>query len=160
VVEQKIEPPPTPDNQPKNDAPPPDAPLALDAQGSGGGDAFGLGAKPGGTPLQLGQTIGGSGGGGNGFNFGRYATLMQDQISRHIRQDGKLNTAKFRTTIRVWITNLGKVDHVQVLRTTGDTQLDSLIEQEIGTMPALPEAPPREMPQPVIVRIGAVPGVG
>jgi hypothetical protein len=157
VVEQKIEPPPTPDDQPKNDAPPPDAPLALDAAGSGGGDAFGLGAKPGGTPLQLGQTIGG---GGNGFNFGRYASLMQNQISRHIRQDEKLNTAKFRATIRVWLTNAGKVDRVQVLRTSGDTQLDKLIEQELGTMPAMPETPPREMPQPVIVRIGALPGVG
>ena len=159
VVEQKIEPPPTPQDAPKNDAPPPaDAPLALDAQGSGGGDAFGLAARPGGTPLLLGAGNGNGGPAGNGF--GRYASLMQDQIGRHLRQDDKLNTAKFRATIRVWLTNGGKVDRVQVLRTTGDTQLDRLIEQEIGTMPALPEAPPREMPQPVIVRIGALPGVG
>jgi TonB family protein len=105
---------------------------------------------------------GGNGGGGGpvGNGFGRYASLMQDQIARHLRQDDKLNTAKFRATIRVWLTNAGRVDRVQVLRTTGDNQLDRLIEQEIGTMPALPEAPPREMPQPVIVRIGALPGVG
>ena len=85
---------------------------------------------------------------------------MQDQITRRIRQDEKLSAAKFRTTIRVWLSTGGKVDRVQVLRTTGDTQLDTLIEREIGAMPALPEAPPREMPQPVIVRIAALPGAG
>jgi len=85
---------------------------------------------------------------------------MQDQIGRRLREDEKLNTMKFRATIRVWLSLAGKVDKVQVLRTTGDTQLDVLIEQELGAMPTMPEAPPREMPQPVIVRIAAVPGVG
>jgi len=159
MVEQKIEPPePTPDNQPKQDAPPPDAPLALDATGAGAGDAFGLGAKPGGTPLTLGG--GGGGGGGAAVNYGRYASLMQDQIGRRLRSDDKLNIAKFRATIRVWLTAVGKVDRVQVLRTTGDTQLDAQIEQVIGSMPGMPEAPPKEMPQPIVVRIGALPGVG
>lgn len=159
IVEQKIEPPePMPDNQPKQEAPPPDAPLALDAAGAGAGDAFGLAAKPGGTPLTLGG--GNGGGGGLGAGFGRYASLMQDQIGRRLRSDDKLNVAKFRATIRVWLTPVGKVDRVQLLRTTGDTQLDAQIEQVIGTMPVMPEAPPKEMPQPVIVRIGALPGVG
>jgi len=157
VVEQKIEPPvEKPDDQPK-DAAPPQGP-ALDAQGGPGSDAFGLQGKPGGAPFLLGGGNGAGGAGGNGF--GRYATLMQDQIGRRLRQDDKLNTGKFRATIRVWLSAVGKVDRVQVLRTTGDTQLDTLIEQEIGSMPAMPEAPPREMPQPVIVRIGALPGVG
>jgi hypothetical protein len=160
MVEQKIEPPPTPDDKPKDDAPPPDAPLALDAQGSAGSDAFGLGAKPGGQALQLGQTIGGGGGGTGGNGFGHYASLMQDQISKRLRDDEKLNSNKFRATIRVWLSSIGKVDKVQVLRTTGDTQIDTLIEQAIGTMPPLPESPPKEMPQPVIVRVGALPGVG
>ncbi|HXJ01226.1 MAG TPA: TonB C-terminal domain-containing protein [Micropepsaceae bacterium] len=159
MVEQKIEPPPTPDDKPKDAAPPPDAPLALDAQGGAGSDAFGLAGKPGGTPLTLGGTIGGGGGGG-GNGFGHYASLMQDQISKRLREDDKLNTNKFRATIRVWLSTVGKVDRVQVMRTTGDTQIDTLIEQAIGTMPVMPEAPPKEMPQPVIVRVGALPGVG
>ena len=159
MVEQKIEPPvDKPDDKPKDEAPPPDAPLALDAQAGPGGDAFGLASKPGGRDITLGGGTGGRGGGGN--LFGRYAALMQDQIGRRLREDEKLNTMKFRATIRVWLTGAGKVDRVQVMRTTGDTQLDSLIEQELGAMPTLPEAPPREMPQPVIVRIAAAPGVG
>jgi protein TonB len=156
MVEQKIEPPIEKPDAPKNEAPP-EGPLALDAQGSGGGDAFGLAGKPGGTPLLLG---GGNAGGGGGNGFVHYASLMQDQIGRRLRQDDKLNTNKFRATIKVWVSTGGKVDRVQVLRTTGDSRLDVLIEEVIGTMPSMPEAPPREMPQPVIVRIGAVPGVG
>jgi len=44
--------------------------------------------------------------------------------------------------------------------TTGNNQLDDRIRSVIGTMPALPEAPPKNMPQPVVVRIGATPGFG
>jgi len=159
MVEQKIEPPPAPDDTPKDEASPPDAPLALDTQGSAGNDAFGLAGKPGGMPLLLGGNGGGSGGGG-GNGFGHYASLMQDQIGRRLREDDKLSTNKFRATIRVWLSPAGKVDRVQVLRTTGDTQTDTLIERAIGSMPVMPEAPPKEMPQPVIVRVGALPGVG
>jgi hypothetical protein len=149
MLEQKIEPPvDKPDDTPKNEAPPP-GPLALDAQGGPGSDAFGLGGKPGGSDYLIG---GGGGGGGFGNRFSHYASLMQDRIGRRLHEDDFLESAKFRATIRVWITPVGRVERVQIMRTTGDGKID--------TMPALPEAPPREMPQPVIVRIGATPGVG
>ncbi len=159
LVEQKIEPPvDKPDDRPKDEAPPP-GPLALDAQGGAGSDAFGLAAKPGGTDF----LIGGNGGGGRGTavnRFGHYASLMQDQIGRRLHQDDKLDVSQFRATIRVWVSESGKVEKVEFARTTGDGQLDQRIEEVIGTMPVLPEAPPKEMPQPVIVRIGATPGLG
>jgi TonB family protein len=85
---------------------------------------------------------------------------MQDQIGRRLHQDDKLDISRFRATIRVWVSDAGKVEKVELSRTTGDDQLDQRIEQMIGTMPVLPEAPPKEMPQPVIVRIGATPGLG
>ena len=43
---------------------------------------------------------------------------------------------------------------------SGDNTVDNRIRQIIGTMPKMPEAPPKDMPQPVIVRIGATPGFG
>jgi TonB family protein len=159
MVEQKIEPPvDKPDDRPKDDAPPP-GPLALDAQGSAGSDAFGLGARPGGTDFLIGSN-GGGGRGTGGNRFGHYASLMQDQIGRRLHQDDKLDISRFRATIRVWVSDAGKVEKVELSRTTGDDQLDQRIEQIIDTMPILPEAPPKEMPQPVIVRIGATPGLG
>jgi TonB family protein len=159
VEEQIIEPPidAPPDDSPPQDEAPPEGPLGLDAQGGGAGDAFGLQGRPGGRDL-IGTPRGGGGGGGN--RFGRYATLIQSQIDRSLRADEMLEVARFRATMRIWLTPSGTVERVELVRTTGDNDLDQRIAQVISTMPAIPEAPPSEMPQPVIVRIGATPGFG
>jgi TonB family protein len=150
VEEQKIEPPvDKPVDTPK-DAPPP-GPLALDAKAGPGSDSFGLGGKIGGSDFL---------GDGGGTRFGHFAVLMQDKISQSLHDDDKLNIDKFRATIKVWLSKGGKIERVQVLHTTGDNNTDSRIVQVIDAMPTLPEAPPEDMPQPVIVRIGARSGVG
>ncbi len=151
VEEQKIQPPvDKPVDTPK-DAPPP-GPLSLEGKGGPGSDAFGLGGKIGGTDYMDGQ--------GGGTRFGHFAVLMQERITKSLHADEKLNSDKFIATIKVWLTDAGKIDRVQFLRTTGDQEIDARIQQVIGTMPELPEAPPKDMPQPVIIRIGARPGFG
>jgi periplasmic protein TonB len=150
VEEQKIEPPvDKPLDSPKDEPPP--GPLALDAKGGAGNDAFGLGGKAGGADFLS---------GGGGTRFGHFAILMQDRISRSLHDDEKLNAEKFRATIKVWLSDEGKIQRVQVLHGSGDSGTDSRIEQVIGAMPALPEAPPKDMPQPIVVRIGARAGFG
>ena len=150
VEEQKIEQPVDKPMDAPKDAPPP-GPLALDAKGGAGSDAFGLGGKIGGSDYM---------GDGGGTRFGHFAVLMQDQISKSLRDDDKLNINKFRATLKVWLSNSGKIERVQVLHTTGDDTTDTRIVQVIDAMPTLPEAPPEDMPQPVIVRIGARSSVG
>jgi protein TonB len=151
VEEQKIQPPiDKPMDSPK-DAPPP-GPLALDSKGGPGSDAFGLGGKAGGSDFL--------GDGGGGTRFGHYAVLMQEQISRSLHSDDKLNADQFRATIKVWLSNSGKIERVAVLHTSGNSETDNRIEQVIAAMPALSEAPPTDMPQPVIVRIGAKSAAG
>jgi TonB family protein len=139
-----------PVDAPKDEPPP--GPLALDAKGGPGSDSFGLGGKQGGADFLS--------GGGGGTRFGHYAGLMNDVITKSLHNDDKLNSAKFRATIKVWVTDSGKVLRVQVLHTTGDPNTDSRIEQVIAAMPSLPEPPPKDMPQPVVVRIGARAGLG
>jgi hypothetical protein len=157
IEEQIIEPPvdAPPDEAPPQEAPP-EGPIGLDAQGGAGGDAFGLAARPGGRDFLIGNNRGG--GGGN--RFGRYATLIQSQIDKSLRGDEMLEAARFRTTMRIWLTASGAIERVELARTTGDAELDQRIARVISNMPAISEAPPSEMPQPVIVRIGATPGFG
>ena len=151
VEEQKIEQPvDKPMDSPKDEPPP--GPLALDAKGGAGNDAFGLGGKAGGSDFLS--------GGGGGTRFGHFAILMQDRITRSLHDDDKLNAEKFRVTLKVWLSDVGKIQRVQVLRTSGDADTDARIEQVIGAMPALPESPPKDMPQPIVVRIGARAGFG
>ena len=153
MVEQKIQPPvDKPDDKPKDKAPdkPPPGPLALDAKGGPGSDAFGLGGKPGGSDY-----IGGNGGGGNGW--GHYGAMMQDQIGKRLHQDDALDVRKFRITLKVWLTAAGKVNRVEVLHTAGDAEIDTRVREDISSMEPMPEAPAPEMPQPVVVRVGARP---
>jgi periplasmic protein TonB len=155
MLEQKIE---QPVDKP-DDAPKPETPSqAADLGASQGPCTSSCVATSGRDPTYRPETIGGNGPGR--VNYGHYAALMQDQIGRRIRQDEKLEAAKFRATIRIWLDNVGGVQRVELARTTGDNDLDTRIRKMIGTMPALPEAPPKDMPQPVIVRLGATPGFG
>ena len=151
VEEQKIEPPvDKPMDSPKDEPPP--GPLALDAKGEAGNDAFGLGGKQGGADFLD--------GGGGGTRFGHYATLMINSIQKSVHDDDKLADAKFRATLKVWLSDGGKIQRVELLHTSGNSTTDSRIEQVINAMPALPEAPPKDMPQPIVVRIGAQAGLG
>ena len=83
--------------------------------------------------------------------------MMQDQIGRRLHQDDALDVNKFRMTLKVWLTATGKVNRVEILHTAGNSEIDSRVREDIATMEPMPEAPAPEMPQPVIVRVGARP---
>jgi TonB family protein len=149
VEKQKIQPPiDKPEEKVKQVDEPPPGPLALDAKGGPGSDSFGLGGKQGGADYV--------GGGGNGTRFGHYAVLMQDQITRRLHEDDKLDFAKFRATVKIWVSGNGHIARVEILHGTGDQDLDERIRQAIASMPGLPESPPADMPA-AIVRVGARP---
>jgi len=147
VEEQKIEPPvDKPMDSPKDEPPP--GPLALDAKGEAGGDAFGLGGKQGGADFL--------GSGGGGTRFGHYATLVSGIIQKLAQQDEKIGNAKF--TFKIWVSETGRVQQTELLHTNGDPDVTSRIEQAIKAL-SFPEGPPKDMP-PMIVRVEKRPGLG
>jgi protein TonB len=137
--------------KPKERDEPPPQPLALDAKGGAGSDAFGLGSRPGGADY-----IGGAGGGGRG-GFGGYASLIQSAIQDALKKDERLRSGRYRISLSVWLSSAGKPERVALNSTTGDRAVDERIEQALLAMPPLRDAPPREMPQPVRLRIDARP---
>ena len=159
IVEQKIQPPvDKPDDKPKEvkQEQPPPGPLALDAKGGPGSDAFGLGGKPGGSDyVGTGNgAIGGDGTGGARWNH--YASMVAEQIQKRLHEDQVLDVGKFRAAVKIWLTSAGKVQKVEMLNSTGDNDIDARIRESISGMPAMPEAPSPEMPQPLKVRMTAV----
>jgi hypothetical protein len=147
----KTEPPPPPPKmveppkmQPPMDKPPDDpkpGPLALDAKGGAGSDSFGLGGKPGGADFT---------GGGGGSPFGHYGAVAKAQIKRWLAENEKLAGAKYRETVKIWFTASGAVSRVEVLHGSGDGDVDGRVQQAIASMPALPEAPPGNMPAMIL----------
>ncbi|MEO8151959.1 MAG: energy transducer TonB [Rhizobacter sp.] len=146
--ELKIEPPkpvdePKPAQQP--DAPPP-GPLGVDAQGTGPGDGFGLAGRPGGRDVTL-------GGGGGGMS----ATLFANNVARHIAQElarmGPLRAVEYRVDLRVWLSRDGRVERHEIIRSSGDANVDRMIVDGLAHIGALRQGVPENMTQPLRIRV-------
>ena len=127
----------------KNDEPP--GPLSLDAKAAGPGDLFNLGGKPGGNPY---------GGGGGGSRWGWYASIVQSQIEAALRSNDRTRNAVMQIQVRLWADGSGHVSRVQV-SSTGDSELDSIIRNQVFSSLVLREPPPKDMPMPMIARVSA-----
>lgn len=153
------------------DLPPPEAPrpasdpapaaggrLALAAEGDGPGDAFNLAGNPGGRGLLSGGGLGdgtgeGLGQGGTGNRFAWYYAKLASEIEDALRRDKVLSSASARVEVRIWSDATGRISRVQLLRSTGDPRVDAAIQGIVGIR--LREAPPAEIPMPMIARLTA-----
>lgn len=153
VEQQKMDVPEFKPEQPRlKDEPPAKAPdlsgpLGLDAKAEGPGDSFGLAGTPGGGGLL--------GGGGGGSRWGWYATIVQNQIEAALRGNPKTKKAAARNEIRLWLDGVGRVERARLVSSTGDADVDRAIETEVLPGLQFREAPPKDMPMPVVVRLTA-----
>ncbi len=148
--QQMIEQEPVPEEaaEPANDDPP-DEPLGTGIQGDGPPDGFGLGTRGGGS-------IGGKGGqGGGGSKYGRYAAMVQNRVAEAMRRNPKTRNASMRLEVRIWPDNTGRITRAELAGTTGTAALDQAIREEILTGLRLEDAPPADMPRPIVLRLTA-----
>ena len=142
-VEEKVDvPQPKQDPTPSND-PPPGQRLGLDADASGGSDAFGLLANKGGRDL--------IGAGGSAFSW--YAGLLKDQILSQLNADGAARKGEYSLVVQVWVGSDGTINRVRVTQGSGDRTRDQAIEQALSRLSRLNQAPPADMPEPINLRI-------
>jgi hypothetical protein len=128
----------------KNQEPP--GPLSLDAKPTGPGDLFNLGGKPGGNPY--------GGGGGGGSRWGWYSTIVTTQLTEVLRTNPKTRRAVTQPVqIRVWADGSGRISRIQLVSSTGDADLDSVIRNEVFNGLTLREPPPKDMPMPIVTRV-------
>jgi periplasmic protein TonB len=137
-VRQPDKPDPTPSNEP-----PPGEQLGLDADGTAGGDAFGLVGNKGGREL-LGQ-------GGSAYVW--YAGLVKNQILEQLNTEKQAHRGEYSLMVRVWVRNDGSIDRVRVVEGSGNRERDQAIEAALTRMGRLTQAPPADMPEPISLRI-------
>ncbi|MBS0631605.1 MAG: hypothetical protein JSS11_06800 [Verrucomicrobia bacterium] len=137
------------DEQKPEEAPAPAAAeVGTNITGTGGPDAFGLSG-------------GGSGGGtriarrSSGSRWGWYAASVQRSIGEALRRNDVTRTASFTLEIRIWADLTGRIARAQLAGTTGDPRLDAAIRDDVLTGLRLGEAPPRDMPLPIVLRLSA-----
>lgn len=132
------EPPPSPDN-----APTPSPQLGLDAEGTAGGDSFGLAARQGGSDIT----------GTGGAVFAWYTGKLKNEVSDRLSADTKLRGKRYTVGVRIWIEADGRIKDVRVINGTGNREIDSAIAADLVALGRLNESPPLEMPQPVSLQI-------
>ncbi|MDD5260529.1 MAG: energy transducer TonB [Methylacidiphilales bacterium] len=144
-VDDKVE---KPKDDPKPEEPP--AALAVDTAGNGPGDAFGLVGRPGGGS---GNGSGGSGGIQRGGRWGWYASQVQATVEQALQKNSKTRSANARSTLRVWLDANARITRVTLDPPTGDPAVDEAIKNEALAGVKIPEAPPQDMPMPIVMRL-------
>lgn len=125
-------------------AAPAKGPLGLDAKADGPGDSFNLAGNAGGNGL-----LDGSGG---GSRWGWYASMVQEQIAAALRDNPRTRRARFNVQISIWANPMGHVERVRLDSSTGDAGLDKVLQDEVFPRLALKQAPPPDMPMPIVMR--------
>lgn len=139
-----------PKPEPPKDSPP--AALGTAIKGDGGADGFGL-APGGGNGM-----IGGSGNGNGrrgGSAFGWYASQVQSSIADAVRRNDKTKFASGQRTARIWVDSTGRVTRVTISGGGGEADVNAALNNEVLSGLQLREAPPANMPMPIVLRISA-----
>jgi protein TonB len=132
VPDPQEKPDPTPSNEP-----PPSEQLGLDAEGSAGGDEFGLAAHKGGRDLLA--------SGGDAYAW--YGGLVKNEILDQLNSEKRAHSGAYKMIVDVWFRSDGSVDRVRILQSSGDRDRDQAIEQRLLRY-RMSQAPPAGMPEP------------
>lgn len=135
VPEPEKQPDPTP-----SDEPPPAQQLGLDAEGTAGGDAFGLVGNKGGREL---LATGGS-------VFAWYSNKMQSEIRDCLADDKDVR--KGTVHVRMWLRDDGTIDRVRLAESTGDGTRDKVIETRVEKCRHF-SPPPAGTPEPITIKL-------
>jgi protein TonB len=111
--------------------------LGLDADGSAGGDGFGLLARK----------------GGRGVIGGGYGALVVQEINALLVDDDRLRNKEYTVVLRIWISPSGTIERYKIDKKTGDESVISMITSALKQLGSISEGPPLEIPQPIRLRI-------
>ncbi len=149
VVEKMVEQTPIDSPEPKPDDAPKDPSPALTTNLTGSGsDGFGL------------SRGNGMGYGGDGAarrarsRFGWFAGEVQKSIQDALSRNPLTKEAQFGNRVRIWADASGRVVRVKLQGTTGDPAVDQAIRDALTGL-QLQDAPPRDMPMPIVMRVDA-----
>ncbi|MEP7242121.1 MAG: TonB family protein [Gammaproteobacteria bacterium] len=135
------DPEPAPDPTPSDD-PPPGEQLGLDADGSAGGDAFGLLGRKGGRDLLA----------SGGSAYAWYGGLVKNEIVEQLGAEKQARSGDYTVGVSVWVRNDGTIERARIVRSSGNRDRDRAVE-EACTRIRISQAPPADMPQPITLRI-------
>ncbi|TCV69974.1 energy transducer TonB [Pseudomonas fluorescens] len=148
VEEKVVEPEPTPEPEevkPEEEAPPSPVddlanPMQMDGDAQSGKDAFNIGAGKGG---------GMAGAGGGRLGNGTYSQFLAFTFQRLLRENPDLRSLAFSLQADVWLSAVGEITRVELVKSSGNRQVDEQVISALRTAPHLSERPPASLTLPV-----------
>jgi periplasmic protein TonB len=132
------------------DEPPPT--LGTNIKGDGPGSIPGLGTR--GDNSRIGGN--GTGSGRGGGKWDGFARQVQSRIADAVRNNPKTRAVSIRSLqIRIWVDATGRITRAKLMGSTGDSALDSALQNEVLNGLQLKEPPPPGMPSPIVLRISS-----
>jgi hypothetical protein len=142
LPEQEPEPAPEQDEQPAAET------LGLDADGTAGGDEFGLEGRKGGRSL-----LGGSGGSAMLWYGGQIQRQVEEGM-QNLLADSTAAQADYSVIIEIWISADGRISRSELAVGTGKLEVDQAVRAALPKLRAnLAKPPPSNMPQPLRIQL-------
>jgi periplasmic protein TonB len=138
--------PPDPDVvKPEEEAPPSPVddlanPMQMDGDAQAGNDAFNIGAGKGG---------GMAGAGGGRLGNGTYSQFLAFTFQRLLRENPDLRSLAFSLQADVWLSAVGEITRVELVKSSGNPQVDQQVIAALRAAPHLSERPPASLTLPV-----------
>jgi len=161
--EKKQEPPKEQKEVKEMPAPPKDAPpappsqeLKMDGPAGDGPSAFSAGKITSDDISNVGKSTAGSTAlpaTGLFSAYGGYASQLKSEVQRLLQRNKDLRLQTYRIEVRIWVAKDGSLQRHELVGSTGDPDLDSLISQTLAATKAFSQPPPDRMPQPIRLRI-------
>lgn len=149
---------PVPAAEPPPEAPPEstpaDAPMGTAIPGGDASDSGLAFSRTGGGALIGGTGTGGTGAGRAGAGrWGLFAGRVQSRVGRALAADETTRGAAVNVTARIWADAAGRVTRAVLIGSTGDAAVDAALRDRVLVGLDLGEAPPADMPMPIVMRI-------
>jgi outer membrane biosynthesis protein TonB len=84
-----------------------------------------------------------------------YAGQVKSRIQQALESNPRTRKAGMTIEIRVWPDETGRITRAKLANSTGDKELDDIIQNQILTGLQISQPPPEGMPTPIIMRITA-----
>ncbi len=154
LIEPELDPDPTPLDEPtpvEDDTPPTPSDntseaMQMDSDAQAGSDAFNIAAGSG-------RGMAGSGGGRVGN--ATYSQYLGYALQKILRDDERTRMLVYRMRINLWLSDSGDISRVELINSSGDTDVDQAVVAALREVRRLDERPPPSLDMPVRIALNS-----
>lgn len=94
-----------------------------------------------------------AGGGGGGLGNGTYSQYLAYAFQRLLRDNPELRNLVFNLQAEIWLSAAGEITRVELLRGSGEPEVDAQVVAALRAAPALDQRPPASLTLPVKIAL-------